>query len=319
MTQKAFDLTTMGELQLRLTVPVGQRLHNVESLRVSSACSEANVAGSVSLLGLHTQLVSVTAAGPLGDRALREFRAAGVNVEHVQRPADERVALYFYEPAEAPIPAEVYFDRQDTPFRSARLADFDWSRILDSRMFFSTGITAALTGRTGDLVAGAFTEARARSVLTAFDVNFRSKLWSPADAAAFLESVAAELDVLFCSHRDAVTLFGVTGDAASTPKLLHDRFGVATVVSTAGPQGCFAYVDGKTHSGEVTPVRVLDRPGAGDAFVAGYLYGLLSGEEPTTSVNFGIAASRIALSHYGDLVPLTRADLDKGTGTDIVR
>lgn len=305
----------MGELQLRLSVPQGRRLHNVESLRVSSACSEANVAGTVSLLGLRTQLVSMTAAGPVGDRAISEFRTAGVDIGNVVRPDGARVPLYFYEPADAPVPAEVYFDRSGTPFREAGPTDFDWPRAMDTRFFFSTGITAALTSQTAALAREAFgCAARA-----AYDVNYRAKLWSPESARAFAESILPSIEVLFCSHRDAATVFGVHGEAADIPKLLHDALGVPVVVSTAGPDGCFAFADGASHSAAVVPMPVRDRPGAGDAFIAGYLYGLLTGEDVTTGLDFGVAASRIALSHFGDLVPISRSDLTAAVGTDIIR
>lgn len=313
------DLTTMGELQLRLTVPVGSRLQRTDVLRVSSACSEANVAGTVSMLGLRSQLVSMTAKGPVGDRAMSEFRTAGVDLTNVMRPEGERVPLYFYEPAEHPIPAEVYFDRGHTPFRSARPDDFDWARILDTRAFFTTGITAALSDCTRTLVRHAFTEAHASGVRTAFDVNFRAKLWDPADEADFVASIAPHLDVLFCSHRDAATVFGLTGAPADTPQRLRDLLAVDTVVSTAGTEGCHAVVDGARHSVDVTPVRVLDRPGAGDAFVAAVLFAMLTDCDATRALSYGVAASRIALSHHGDLVPITVSDLDTSRGSDIVR
>ena len=45
-----FDLTTIGEGQIRLTVPQGERLSNTRQLRMTAACSEANVAGLLSQL-----------------------------------------------------------------------------------------------------------------------------------------------------------------------------------------------------------------------------------------------------------------------------
>jgi 2-dehydro-3-deoxygluconokinase len=309
----------MGELQLRLTVPQGRRLQNVDSLRVSSACSEANVAGTVSLLGLRTQLVSMTAAGPVGDRAISEFRTAGVDVANVMRPENARVPLYFYEPADSPVPAEVYFDRLSTPFRDARPTDFDWPRAMDTRLFFSTGITAALTSQTASLVRDAFTGATNTGARTAYDVNYRAKLWSPESARAFAESILPTVDVLFCSHRDAATVFDVHGEPAKIAELLHKTLGVSAVVSTAGPDGCFAFADGASESAVVVPMPVRDRPGAGDAFIAGYLYGMLTDEDVATGLGFGVAASRIALSHFGDLVPISRRDLTASVGTDIIR
>ena len=42
--------------------------------------------------------------------------------------ADEgRVALYFLEPGEFPLPGKVTYDREYTPFRSILPEEFDWS------------------------------------------------------------------------------------------------------------------------------------------------------------------------------------------------
>ena len=46
-----YDLTTFGEAQIRLTVPMGDRLATCRGLRLTPAGSEANVAGLLAQLG----------------------------------------------------------------------------------------------------------------------------------------------------------------------------------------------------------------------------------------------------------------------------
>ena len=79
--------------------------------------------------------------------------------------ADEgRVALYFLEPGEFPLPGKVTYDREYTPFRSIVPEEFDWDALLDTRLVFLTGITAALTPETARVVRYFAGAARDRGV-----------------------------------------------------------------------------------------------------------------------------------------------------------
>jgi 2-dehydro-3-deoxygluconokinase len=143
-----FDLTTIGEGQIRLTVPHGERLSRTRQLRVSAACSEANVSGVLAQLGRRTSWCSVLPTGDLAERCLSEYRAVGVDTSNVIRTADHRVALYFMEPGEVSMPSKVVYDRGGTSFREISIEDVNWESMLDTRLVFVTGITAALTDRT---------------------------------------------------------------------------------------------------------------------------------------------------------------------------
>ena len=106
-----FDLTTIGEGQIRLTVPQGERLSNTRQLRMTAACSEANVAGLLSQLGRHTSWCSVLPHSDLAERCISEFRSVGVDMSNMIRVPEGRVALYFMEPGEPPMPSRVKIGR----------------------------------------------------------------------------------------------------------------------------------------------------------------------------------------------------------------
>ena len=140
-----YDISTIGEGQIRLTCYKGERLINAQQLRATAACSEANVSGLLSQLGRSTCWASVMPKGDLTDRVVNEFRSVGVDVSHICMKPEGRVALYFMEPGEYPMPARVLYDREHTPFRDVTVEDLDWEALLDTRLVFVTGITAALT------------------------------------------------------------------------------------------------------------------------------------------------------------------------------
>jgi 2-dehydro-3-deoxygluconokinase len=56
--------------------------------------------------------------------------------------------------------------------------------------------------------------------------------------------------------------------------------------------------------------HVVDRIGAGDAFAAGVMHGLLTGKTPQESIDFGAAAGCLKHSIPGDFNLLTVADVE---------
>lgn len=312
-----YDLTTLGEAQIRLTVPRGDRLATCRELRLTPAGSEANVAGLLAQLGRRTAFASVIPQGDLAQRFIDEYRSVGVDLSHSIR-CEGRMALYFMEPGDPPLPAKVVYDRLYTKFRDITPQTFDWEALLDTRVLFVTGITAALTDNTGETVTWAVREAARRGVKVALDVNYRSLLWSAEKARSVLEPLLEHVSILFCSRPDGIKVFGMEGDGPAVNVGLRKRYGLDHVVSTDATLGCYyCGIEGEKVYG-IEPVRVTDRPGAGDALVGGTLHGYLS-DNVMEGVNYGLRTSKLALTHYGDLTHLTPSELEIPTTADILR
>ena len=312
-----YDLTTFGEAQIRLTVPRGDRLATCRELRLTPAGSEANVAGLLAQLERRTAFASVIPHGDLAQRFIDEYRAVGVDLSHSIR-CEGRMALYFMEPGDPPLPAKVVYDRLYTKFRDITPETFNWDVLLDTRVLFVTGITAALTENTGRTVAFAVREAARRGVKVALDVNYRARLWSADKARAVLEPLLEHVSILFCSRPDGIKVFGLEGDGPTVNAALRQRYNSPHVVSTDATAGCYysGIEGGKIYT--IEPVRVTDRPGAGDALVGGTLHGYLN-DNVMEGVNYGLRTSKLALIHYGDLTRVTASELEIPTTADIVR
>jgi 2-dehydro-3-deoxygluconokinase len=313
-----FDLTTLGEGQIRLTVPHGERLSRCRQLRVSAACSEANVSGLLAQLGRRTSWCSVMPYGDLAERCLSEYRAVGVDLSNMIRVPEGRVALYFMEPGETPMPSKVVYDRTNSPFREISLEAVDWEAMLDTRMVFVTGITAALTENTATAVIHLVDRAAERGIEIALDVNYRSLLWDAQRARQILAPIARKATVLLCSRRDAATVFGISGERSACCRQLREEFGPRYVVSTDQCDGVYySGPDGEIDH-QIGVVPVVDRPGAGDAFVAGTLHGYLDGDI-RKGIDYGMRVAKYALTHHGDLTVVTPGELSIPATTDIIR
>ncbi|AGW42486.1 2-dehydro-3-deoxygluconokinase [Leifsonia xyli subsp. cynodontis DSM 46306] len=235
---------------------------------MAAAGSEANVAGLLAQLGRRTAWSTVLLIGDLSDRVLQEYRSVGVDTSHVIRTPTGRVALYFMEPGESPMPGKVLYDRHNTPFRTTTADHYDWEALLNTKAVFVTGITAALTETTAAVLYRLVDQADERGIEVILDVNHRTSLWSGDEAARTLAPIAEKAAMLFCSRTDAKAVFGIEGTGPETARALRDRFGSRHVISTDQVNGVYVS-SGDIGEGQfdVERVPVVDRPGAGDAFV----------------------------------------------------
>lgn len=320
-----FDLTTLGEAMLRLSVPLGRRLADARSLDLEIGGAEANVVVALARLGRRCAWLSRLPDHALAEPVLRSLRAEGVDTDGVVRAPGERIGTYFIEYASTPRSIQVIYDRADSAAARMTPADVDWDRLLDTRVLHLTGITAALGPGPYAVVAEALRRARAAGVTVSFDVNYRAKLWSPADAAAGLKPLIAEADVLFCKSADAALLFGCAGEPEALVRALAAQTRAATVLSTFGEHGAALLQGGAYAHQPALPVTIVDRIGSGDAFAAGLLDGWLDGDA-RTGLQRGVALAAIALSQHGDQVLTSRAELNAvmaagrvGRGADVAR
>lgn len=298
MTRR-FQATSLGEAQLRLTLSPGSSFTTVRHLRVCAAGTEANVMALLARLGHHTAFVSVMARTALGRRAIEEIAVSGTDISGITWTESGRVGLYFLDPGADPLPGHVIYDRDNTPFAGAEESMINWSALLDTEAIFLSGITAGLSPASNRLVRRAATDAHKQGTAVIYDVNHRHRLWSAETGAAFLTDLAASIRLLFCPIRDAESLLGIKGTAHEVAQELRARLDIAEVVVSDGSTGA-AYAGRDTVMfQEALSVRVLDRPGAGDALAGGFLHGWFAGD-PSVGLRLGVRASALALTRYGD-------------------
>ena len=70
--------------------------------------------------------------------------------------------------------------------------------------------------------------------------------------------------------------------------------------------------DGQLKSNNAIRFSIYDRIGSGDAFAAGVIHGLLKNfEEPEYALNFGLAASILKHTLYGDVLTLSVEEVEE--------
>ena len=308
----------LGEIMLRLTAPGRELLLQTPRFEVNVAGAEANVAIALAHLGHATRMASVVADNPLGRSARAALRGHGVDVAHVHE-APGRLGLYFLAPGAGLRASEIVYDRAGSSFADAAADAFEWSTLLQgaARLHLS-GITPALGPRSAELALVAVEAARTAGVPVSFDGNYRARLWESwaSDPRAILTRLVAGADILFGNHRDISLLLGehFTGDGAHRRReaalAAFEAFPALRLIASTARHADDAdrhrlsaridTRDGAWQTDEIVIAGIVDRIGAGDAFAAGVLHGLLSGVGEEEAARSGLALAALKHSLPGD-------------------
>jgi 2-dehydro-3-deoxygluconokinase len=308
------ELVTFGETMLRLSPPRGERLARADSLDVHVGGAESNVAVAAAALGVDAAWLSALPDSQLGERVTHALR--GEDVEPLVTWSDEgRAGTYYYERGGEPRGQTVVYDRGDTPVKRVTAADLAVDRVREADAFLTTGITPALSDRLVETTGGLLAAASDADTRTVFDVNYRSKLWTPGEARETLRSLFGDVDVLFVAERDARRVLDCEGSVQSIARSLAERHDFETVVVTRGEEGALAVHDGTVHEQAAFATETHDPLGTGDALVGGYLATRLDGESVPRSLEYGAATAALKRTIEGDLAVVSPSEIESVLAT----
>jgi 2-dehydro-3-deoxygluconokinase len=324
-------VVTFGEAMIRLSPPSFQRLEQATSLDVRVGGAELNTAVALARLGRSSAWVSRLPNNALGRLIAGHARAAGVGTEHLLWSEQDRVGLYFLEFGAAPRASGVVYDRKDSAMAHIKPGLVNWSKVLTAtRAFHVTGITPALSPSAAEATREALQAARAAGLLTSIDLNYRAKLWSQADAHRWMNEFLPLCDVLIATEEDTEKVLQITGqDYEDVARRLAAAYPLKVVAITLRDNPlvwrntwtAIAYSAGRLYRTRSYEVEIVDRLGAGDAFAAGLIHGLLDGDVQK-GLDYGVAISALKHSIPGDFAWVTREEVEallKGGGLRISR
>ncbi|MFE9243148.1 sugar kinase [Nocardiopsis sp. NPDC006938] len=307
------DAVCVGETMAVLTSP--EALTEGSLLAVGAGGAESNVAVALARLGHRAAWVSRVGDDPFGRIVTASVARCGVDVRGVE--VDPGLPTGLYVKDTAPGGAGVLYYRKGSAASVMSVGDAEkvWSR--GPRLVHLSGITPALSGRAAALVRELLDRRSGNGALRCFDVNHRPALWSTREAGPVLLDLARRADVVFVGRDEAERLWG-TPDADDVRAVLPE---VPTLVVKDAGNGATSFDGAGTVFAPAPPVDVVEEVGAGDAFAAGYLSGLLDGLAPERRLSLGHAAAGEVLCSRGDTldrvpdtVPGIRApDADLGT------
>jgi 2-dehydro-3-deoxygluconokinase len=303
------DLVTFGETMLRLSPPSGDRLETATSLEFRTAGAESNVAITASRLGTSSVWLSKLPDSPLGRRVTNEVRTHGVE-PRIEWDDEARQGAYYIEHGSTPRSTTVIYDRADAAITTARPTDRYQEAIRDAEVFYTSGITPALSETLDETTRDLLATAQQAETTTAFDLNYRSKLWSPSEARETYESLFGDVDILVAAERDVHNVLDREGTAEELSAGLAADFGFETVIITRGEEGALAIHDGTTYEQPAFETDTVDAIGTGDAFVGGYLARHIAGDNIAESLSYAAATAALKRTIEGDLAVVTPDEVE---------
>ena len=305
------DLVTFGETMLRLSPPRGDRLETATEFDVQAGGAESNVAVGAARLGVDAAWLSKLPDSPPGRRVTGELRSHGVRPRVAWTdPETSRVGTYYLEHGGEPRGTAAIYDRADAAITTVTPEELPTDAFADADRFHTTGITPALSERTAETTAALLRAAGDAGVTRSFDLNYRSKLWTPAEARAAYEELFEHVDTLFVPQRDAREVLDREGNAVEVAHGIASEFGIDTVVVTRGREGALALRDGSVYEQTVFEAETFDAIGTGDAFVAGFLAERLHGGEVSDALEWAAATASLKRTIGGDVAVVTREDVE---------
>jgi 2-dehydro-3-deoxygluconokinase len=93
--------------------------------------------------------------------------------------------------------------------------------------------------------------------------------------------------------------------------------------ATVNDWSAICWFDGQVYQGmELPGLEILDRVGGGDSFASGLIYGILSGKDMQTALNYGVCHGALAMTTPGDTSMASRKEVEglmKGAGARVQR
>ncbi|MFF1309022.1 sugar kinase [Streptomyces sp. NPDC058307] len=291
------------------------------SLGLSVAGAESNVAIGLARLGHRVRWAGRVGADELGALVLRTLRAEGVDTDHaVTDDTGRPTGLLLTEPRLGTLTRVSYY-RAGSAGSAVAPDDVLSALTPGTRVLHLTGITPALGASAAEAVLAAAKTARESGVTVCLDVNYRSRLWTSDRARTALRPILDHTDLLIASEDELPLVQDVPGAGETEAVRGVLAAGVTEVVVKRGARGATVFTaDGATDRA-AREVDAVDLVGAGDAFVAGYLSGLLDGTDIPARLHRAVTTAAFAVATRGDWEGLpTRDELglfDEPDGTTI--
>jgi 2-dehydro-3-deoxygluconokinase len=254
-----------------------------------------------SRLGRQTGFISTIGDDPFSEDILDFLKKERIDQSLVVRVSGKPNGIYFIQLDNSGEPS-FSFRRSDSAARELfdhidieKIARY----ILAAKVFHFSAIPLAILKRRDRLFE--LLELINGKVVISFDTNVRKSIWTNlSELVDLLPKLSHFVNTIFVTETDDEALFGVR-DTNSIFQF-YSNLGYQNIILKQGAKGAAFSQDGKIVS-IPTPkdVNVLDATGAGDAFNAGFLHGMLQDWNPMRCVSFGNAVAACAIQERGGI------------------
>jgi len=346
-----WDALSLGEIMLRLD-PGDGRVRTAREFKVWEGGGEYNVVrGLRKVFGLRSGVLTALVDNEVGHLVEDFVMQGGVDTSLIRWVANDGVGrtarngLNFVERGYGVRGSVGASDRGHTAISQTKASDWDLDEIFVKkgvRWLHTGGIYAALSETSAQAVIDVCKAAKESGTLISYDLNYRPSLWKSiggqAKAQEVNRAVAPYVDVMIGNEEDFTAALGfeIEGVDENLTVLPLDSFrnmvervaaaypnlkvigttlrGVKSATINDWSAIAWSKEDGLVKATQRDDLMVFDRVGGGDSFASGLVYGLISGADLETAVNYGAAHGALAMTTPGDTSMATKAEVLKLAG-----
>ena len=292
------DILSAGLMVSDIIVhPVDRGIFNVdtqfiENIAYASGGDALNVAVNLSSLGVNTGVAGVIGNDAPGNHILSFLKKTGINYDNVVKSKKYQTSVSVVLCEESGEHHFLYYGKSNDEFNESMIPD----KVLSQIKILNVGSVMALSGLDGNGLADLFRRAKKHDVITTLDAahDVHGK-W-----LFKVEKALQYADVFIPSYAEAKMITGYEQPEKMADFMKQYKLKIFGV--KLGVQGC--YITDFNDSGGINiPAfecdEVVDTTGAGDAFMAGFISGLLAGFKYIDCTLLGNAASNFCIRHYG--------------------
>ena len=263
------------------SLPASGHLKLADRFLLNVGGCAANTAADLRRLGRSVKVLGKVGEDLLGDFVLDNLEQLGVDVSSVKRSQKHSTSSTFILNVQGEDRRYIHCIGANAGLSSA---DVDCS-VLDSARAFYVGGYMAMPGFGSHDLTQLFREAKRRSLTTVLDVVIPAG--NPLSSEQ-IESMLIHTDVFLPNDDEALALTGQKEPIAQADFLARLNPD-CTIVITQGSRGALARRGREVIRSNTFKVNSIDESGAGDAFAAAFLTGLLEGWSLEYTLRFASA------------------------------
>lgn len=294
------EIITIGEPMVVWIPQQTGEFNKVKTFQKGLAGAELNVAVGVKRLEHDVCYISKLGNDVYGKYILEEMKKEEIDTSAIIFDSDHLTGSYFKTKVTKGNP-EVFYLRKNSAASFLNENDLSEHFFEKGKILHLTGIAAGISKDCLNACKKAKEIAKKHGMAISFDPNIRLALWnSQEEMKNILNDLAKDCDFFFPGIEEGKILSGK--DTCEEIADFYLKTGVKNVIIKDGGNGAIY----KCRGGKLEKIkgfqvdRIVDTVGAGDAFAAGVLTGILEGLTMQESIRRGNAMGAIMVTETGD-------------------
>lgn len=289
------DIITIGESLIELSSDVSLSL--TESLNKYYGGDTLTAAIAARRLGSKVGYITRVGCDYFKEFLLDSWQAEGLDISQIKLTDDFNGLYLLARPKNGP--KEFSYYRKKTAACKLSIEDISESYLQKAKILYTSGIAQSLSLSAKEAVKKAYSVAKEKGIITAYDPNYSPLLMTPEESKENFDEVISNIDILFLSAKnDTPKLL----DISSSEKVIKNLWdlGVNTVViKSTQDKGYYTGYGGDIVFCPFFIKETVDTTCSSDAFNGGFLHGITSGLSPFEAAKLASVVSGMQAQGIG--------------------